>query len=355
MAKKKKAPIKKPPISINVLPDGYGDILEEIKKKIKDAQLRALTAVNKELISVYWEIGKTIHDRQKAGSWGKSIVEQFAKDLQKFFPGMTGLSSRNIWRMRDLYLSYNGNIKLTALLAEISWTHHIYILEKCKDFLEREFYMRMSKRNGWTYRVLLNQIDNKTYEKTMISQTNFDKTLPEKMRPEAKLAVKDEFTFGFIDLADKHSERQLERAIVANMGDFLREIGAVYAFVGSQYRLEVDGQEFLIDILLYNRKLKALVAIELKVGKFIPEYIGKMQFYLSVLNDTVRLEDENPSIGIILCKEKNRMVVEYSLKDANKPIGVAAYKTTDKLPKELRGELPSPDQIALLLEHIGDE
>lgn len=254
--------------------------------------------------------------------------------------------------MRDLYTSYCDNTKLTALLAEISWTHHIYILEKCKDPLEREFYMRMSRKNGWTSRVLLHQIGNQTYEKTMLSQTNFDKNLPEKMRPEAKLAVRDEYSFGFLELADEHSERELEQAIIRNIGSFLREVGNIYSFIGSQYRLEVDGQEFLIDILLYHRKLRSLVAIELKVGPFIPEYIGKMQFYLSVLNDTVRLEDENPSIGIILCREKNRTVVEYALKDTNKPINVAAYKNVSKLPKELKDELPSPNQIALLLEHI---
>jgi len=352
MAKKKKTPAKKRPVLTKILPDGYGVILEAIREKIKAAQLRAFTAVNRELISIYWEIGEIICKQQRADSWGTSVVEQFAIDLQKSFPGMNGLSSRNLWRMRDLYLTYHGNTKLTALLAEISWTHHVYILEKCKDPLEREFYIRMSRKNGWSSRVLLHQIDNQTYEKTMLSQTNFDKNLPEKMRPEAKLAVKDEYSFGFLELADQHSERELEQAIVRNIGDFLREVGSAYAFMGSQYKLEVGDQEFLIDILLYHRKLKALVAIDLKVGRFIPEYIGKMQFYLSVLNEIVRLEDENPSIGIILCREKNRTIVEYALKDTNKPINVAAYKNVSKLPKKLQNKLPSPEQIALLLEHI---
>lgn len=212
--------------------------------------------------------------------------------------------------------------------------------------------MRMTKRNSWSYRVLLNQIDNKAYEKTMLSQTSFDKNLPEKMRPEAKLAVKDEYAFGFLELGDEHSEQELESAIVRNIEHFLREVGNVYSFMGSQYRLEMDGQEFFIDLLLFHRKLKSLVAIELKIGPFIPEYVGKMQFYLAVLNDKVRLEDENPSIGIILCKEKSRMIVEYSLKETNKPINVASYKTMSHLPNELKNELPSPDQIAMLLEHI---
>jgi predicted nuclease of restriction endonuclease-like (RecB) superfamily len=339
-------------VTASSLPEGYALILESITSKIRAAQTRAMVAVNHELIGIYREIGQTIHEQQRRAEWGTSVVERLARDLKNSFPGMKGFSSRNLWRMRDFYLSYHENPKLTALLAEISWTHHVYILEKCKDPLEREFYMRVSKRNRWSYRVLLNQIDNKNYEKTMSSQTNFDKSLPEKLRPEAKLAVKDKYAFDFLELGDQHSEYELERAIVRNIEPFLREVGNVYTFMGSQYRLEVNGKEFLIDILLYHRKLKSLVAIELKMGEFIPEYIGKMQFYLSVLNDTVRLEDENPSIGIILCKEKDRVIVEYSLKDADKPINVAAYKTMTNLPKEFKDELPSPDQVALLLEHI---
>lgn len=334
------------------VPSGYGAILEDIKKKIRATQLKALSTVNKELISVYWEIGKTVYDQQQAETWGTSVVELLAKDLQNSFPGMKGLSSRNIWRMRDLYLSYKNNEKLPALLAEISWTHNVILLEKCQDLLEREFYMRMSKRNCWSYRVLLNQIDNKTYEKTMASQTSFDKNLPEKMRPEAKLAVKDDYTFGFLELGEEHSEHELERAIVNRIEDFLREVGNTYSFMGSQYRLEVGDQEFFIDLLLYHRKLRSLVAFELKVGPFIPEYVGKMQFYLAVLNDKVRLPDENPSIGIILCKEKNRTIVEYALKETNTAINIASYKTVSKLPKELQNELPTPEQIARLLEYV---
>lgn len=340
-----------PKASVTV-PDGYKTVLNSIIGKIKAAQTRAMVAVNSELIEVYRDIGKTIAEQQQNTDWGDSVVELLAKDLQNTFPGMKGFSSRNLWRMKDFYLSYRGNKKLTTLSAEISWSHNVAILSGCEGLLEREFYMRMAKKNSWSYRVLLNQIDNQNYEKTMTSQTNFDKNLPEKLRPEAKLAVKDEYSFDFLELGDEHSEHELERAIVGNIERFLREVGNVYTFMGSQYRLEVDGHEFFVDILLYNRRLKSLLAIELKTGPFVPEYIGKMQFYLAVLNDTVRLEDENPSIGIILCKEKNRTIVEYALKDTNKPINVAAYKTTTKLPKELKDELPSPDQIAMLLEHI---
>lgn len=334
------------------IPSDYYSILENIKAKIKESQTRALISVNRELISVYWEIGKTIYEQQKTDSWGTAVVDQFAKDLQNSFPGMKGFSSRNIWRMKDLYLSYHQNEKLTTLSAEISWSHNVYIMQQCKNPLEREFYMRMSKRSGWSYRVLVNKIENKTYEKTMTSQTNFEKNLPDKMQVEARLAVKDEYGFGFLEMGDEHSEYELERAIISNIEDFLREVGNAYTFIGSQYRLEVGDQEFFIDILLYHRKLKSLVAIELKRGPFIPEYVGKMQFYLAVLNDKVRLQDENPSIGIILCKEKNRTIVEYSLKETTTPINVSSYKTVTELPKELKNELPSPDQIARLLGFI---
>jgi predicted nuclease of restriction endonuclease-like (RecB) superfamily len=240
------------------LPTDYGLILEQLKRKIKSSQLQALSAVNKELLSVYREIGKTIFEQQEKTEWGSSVVEQLAKDLQKLFPGMKGFSARNLWRMKDFYLSYRDNEKLTALLAEISWTHHLVIMEKCKDYFAREFYIRMSKRNGWSYRVLMNQIDNQTYEKTMTSQTNFDKNLPQKLLPEAKLAMKDDYAFSFLELGEEHSEQELERAILAKIEDFLKEVGNVYSFMGSQYRLEVGDQEYFIDLLLYHRRLRSL-------------------------------------------------------------------------------------------------
>ncbi len=334
------------------VPKEYPAILESISNKIKAAQIRALRTINQELIEVYRDIGKTIYEQQQIAGWGSSVVELLAKDLQSSFPGMRGFSARNLWNMRDFHLSYVDNTKLQAMTAEISWTHNVIILEKCKDPLEREFYIRMSKRVGWTYRVLMNQISNRAYERTMTSQTNFETTLPQKMRNEAQLAVKDEYIFGFVDLGDKFDERELEKALIGKIKDFLREAGGVYAFMGSQYRLEVGNKEFLIDILLYHRKLKSLVAIELKVGEFLPEFMGKMHFYLTVLDDKVRMKDENPSIGIILCKEKDRTIVEYALKETNKPVGVATYQMFRELPKELKNELPSPEQIARLLEHI---
>ncbi len=333
-------------------PEDYAPVLETIVSKIKAAQARAITAVNFELVTVYRDIGQIIHEKQSKVEWGGSVVERLAADLRNLFPKTKGFSSRNLWIMRDLYISYRDHEKLQTLSAEISWSHNVAILSKCQDRLEREFYIRMSKRNGWSYRALLNHIENKSFEKMMASQENFEANLPAKVSQEAKLSVKDEYAFDFLELGDEYSERELERAVGRNIESFLREVGNAYTFVGSQYRLEVGGQEFFIDILLYHRKLKSLVAIELKRGAFIPEHIGKMQFYLAVLNDTVRLADENPSIGIILCREKNRMIVEYALKDSNKPINVASYKIVQHLPQELKDQLPTPEQIERLLEHI---
>ena len=334
------------------LAEGYSNLLVEIKQRIRSAQYEALKAVNKELIALYWDIGHLIVTRQEGKTWGKSIVQQLAKDLQAEFPGIGGYSTANLWRMKLFYESYVDNEKLAPMVREISWSHNLVILEKCKDDLEREFYIRMARKYGWTKNVLIHQVENQTYEKTLLNQTNFSETLPESARNKAHLAIRDEYTFDFLDLADEHSERQLEQALLGKVDTFLREMGGMFAFVGSQYRLEVGDQEFFIDLLLYHRGLKSLVAIDLKIGKFQPEYVGKMQFYLAVLNEKVRLSDENPSLGIILCKSKDKTIVEYALKDSDKPIGVATYRMVSTLPKELKGQLPDPEQIIKLLENL---
>jgi len=336
----------------DLIPNDYVSLLGEIKQRIRSAQYEALKVVNKELISLYWDIGRFIMERQKGETWGKSVVKRLADDLQAEFPGIMGFSASNLWRMRIFYETYAQNEKLAPLVREISWSKNIVIMEGCKDKLEREFYLRMARKFGWTKDVLIHQIENQTYEKTLLGQTNFDQTLPEDIRNQAKLAIKDEYTFDFLELADEHSERQLEMAILTKVELFLREMGGLFAFVGSQYRLEISGKEFFIDLLLYHRRLKCLVAIELKIGEFLPEYVGKMQFYLAALDDLVRMADENPSIGILLCKSKDKTIVEYALRESNKPIGVATYRIVTVLPNELKGQLPEPDQVAKLLEVI---
>ncbi len=336
----------------NPISDNYRHLVMEIKQRIRSAQYEALKAVNREMINLYWDIGQIIVTQQQGATWGKSVVEQLAKDLQAEFPGISGFSAANLWRMRLFYESYVNNEKLAPMVREIGWSHNLVIVEKCKDDLEREFYIRMTRKFGWTKNVLIHQIENQTYEKTLLNQTNFDKTDPAEIRNQLKLAVKDEYTFDFLELADEHSERQLEQAILARVEPFLQEMGGIFAFIGSQYRLEIDEEEYFIDILLYHRRLKCLVAIELKIGKFLPEYVGKMQFYLAILDDKVKLPDENPSIGIILCKSKQRTIVEYALKESNKPIGVGTYQVVSTLPQELKNQLPAPEQVAKLLEGV---
>ncbi|MFZ5802611.1 MAG: PDDEXK nuclease domain-containing protein [Candidatus Omnitrophota bacterium] len=334
------------------LSKGYAKFLADLKDRIRAAQHQALQAVNKELVGLYWDIGKMIVARQKRHPWGNAVVGKIACDLQKEFHGLQGFSSSGLWRMRNFYLEYHQNTKLARMVREIGWSHNLVILEKCKNPLEREFYIRMTRRMGWARNILTHQIENKTYEKTLSGQTNFDQALPEKIKNRAQLAVKDEYVFDFLGLKEEHNELELEKALTSNISRFLREMGGVFAFVGDQYRLEVDGQEFFIDILLYHRRLKCLVAVELKIGEFKPEYAGKMQFYLSALDDTVKENNENPSIGIILCKSKRRMIVEYTLRQSKKPIGVGQYKLVTEVPRSLRKELPSPGQIRMLLKEV---
>jgi predicted nuclease of restriction endonuclease-like (RecB) superfamily len=330
----------------------YKTLLKEIKERIHKAQYDALKFVNKELINLYWDIGRSIVVKQNELGWGKSVVETLARDLQTEFPGIQGFSARNLWNMRTFYLTYKDNQKLQPLVAEISWTKNVVIMERCKDEFQREFYIKITKKFGWTKDVLINQLEAGAFERFMVNQTNFDKAVPEKYKRQAKLAVKDEYTFDFLELNDGHTEKELEQALLGHIRKFLIEMGGYFTFVGNQYRLEIDGTEFFIDLLLYHRQLHCLVAIELKVGVFKPEYAGKMQFYLSALNDMVRLPEENPSIGIILCKEKSRIFVEYALRDSRKPIGVSTYKLTGKLPRELKKYLPSPEEMIKRLDEL---
>lgn len=332
--------------------DDYISLLSAVKERVRNAQYAALRAVNRELVGLYWDIGRLIVARQAGKSWGKAVVERLARDLQAEFPGVGGFSASNLWRMKGFFEAYASSRKLAPLVREISWSHNLIVLERCTERLEREFYIRMARKVGWSKNVLLHQIENQSYEKTLLGQTNFDKALSPALRAQAKLAVRDEYTFDFLELGEAHSERELERALIARIEDFLRAMGGLFAFVGSQFRLEVEGDDYFIDLLLYHRRLRALVAIELKIGKFEPEYIGKMQFYLTALDRQVRVVGENPSIGIILCKEKKRTVVEYALHDARRPIGVATYQMLKRLPKELKGQLPSPAQIAKLLDEV---
>lgn len=338
-----------------IQPNDYNHFLIEIKERIRSAQYEAMKAVNKEMIQLYWDIGKQITEKQQASGWGKAVVETLSKDLQKEFPGIQGFGARNIWYMQQFYTEYEGNEFLQPLVAEISWTKHLIIMTKCKDIQERQFYILSTKKYGWTKDVLIHKIEAKAFEKYLLGQTNFDKTLPDNIRHQAVLAVKDDYTFDFLGLGEEHSETELEQALIKNIRSFLIEFGKDFTFVGNQYRIELEGEEYFIDLLLYHRKLQCMVAVELKIGKFLPEYKGKMEFYLNILNDKIRLPHENPSIGIIICKSKKRTIVEYALKDSNQPIGIATYSLTTELPESYQELLPDGDEIAKKLNLLMDK
>ena len=327
----------------------YTTFLQEIKEQVYKSQYEALKQVNKQLIQLYWTIGKSIVEKQKEYAWGKSVVETLSNDLQKEFVGVKGFSTDNLWRMRKFYLKYFENKKLAPLVQEIGWSHNILIMEKCKDDLEREFYIQMVKKYGWTKNVLIHQVEGKSYERFLLNQTNFDKTLEEKYKHQAKLTVKDSYSFDFLGMSEDYGEREMELELIKNIRSFLMEMGSDFAFIGNQYKVTVAEDDFYIDLLLYHRRLKSLVVIELKTTKFKPEHAGQMQFYLTALDEQEKTEDENPSIGIIICKGKNRTVVEYALKRVNAPMGVADYRITEELPEDMQELLPSAEEI---VEHL---
>ena len=329
------------------------DFIADIKKQIKEAQYRALHKVNKEQITLYWNIGRAIVERQKEFGWGKNIVEILALELQREFVGVQGFSARNLWYMRNLYDQYfESSLILQPVVAEIPWTHNILILEKCKDEHERFYYIKMTEKFAWSKTLLINAIDANHYQNTLLNQTNFTETLQQSQAESANIIVKDEYTFDFLNLSVPYSEAQLEQAILSNIRSFLTELGGDFTFMGSQFPLKIDNKVFEIDLLLYHRELQCLVAIDLKVEEFSAEFAGKMNFYLSALNSMVKKKHENPSIGIIICKSKNRTVVEFALQDVNKPIGVATYTFTDKLPKNIQQFFPSNEDFIEKVENI---
>ena len=330
----------------------YKQLVADATMRVQSGQLAAFRAVNKELIELYWDLGKMILERQQQHGWGKSVVELLAKDLQKTFPKLDGLSARNLWRMRTFYVTYEDNSILPPAVAEIGWTHNYIILEKCKDPNERLFYVHQTKNCGWTKNVLIHQIENQSYQKVILNQQNFEHTLPEHLQSQAILAVKDEYAFGFLELGDKHSEYQLEQALINNVRKFLIEMGGDFCFIGNQFVVELNGKDYKIDLLLYHRGLQTLVAIDLKIGEFEPEHTGKMSFYLSLLDDRIRKPYENPSIGIIICKSKDHTTVEFALRDTHKPIGVATYSITQSLPKELSAFFPSSAELIERIETV---
>lgn len=322
----------------------YGAFLHELIDKIQKARLEAFRSVNKVGIRVYWEIGQGIVERQRRLGWGHKIVERLAGDLRRKFPGTTGFSTANLHYMRQFYLTYKDASDLRRLAAELPWGQNLAIMAKAKTPAEKKFYLEQAIRQGWTRDVVIHQIESRAFERFGGRQHNFPGALPKHLAEQADRALKDSYVLDFLGDVEPILERDLHQRLLAHIRDFLVELGIGFSFVGSQYRLTLGDKEYFIDLLFYHRHLACLIGVDLKIGEFKPEYAGKMDFYLQLLDEQARLPKENPSIGIILCKSKDRLEVEYALR-GKRPMGVARYVFSRKLPKDLAGELPSPDQI----------
>ncbi len=325
----------------------YINFLKTIKAEIQSARIQASKTVNRELILLYWKIGEAIVQKQEELGWGKSVVQRLSEDLKKEIGPRGGFSARNLWDMKRFYEGYKDNPKLRQLVAEIPWGHNLLILNKLKQDEAKEYYIKASKTFGWSRNVLLNQIKGDAYSRHKLAdkQHNFDKVLPKHLAEQADETMKESYMLDFLGITTPVLERELENRMVEKIRDVIIEFGQGFAFIGNQYQIKVEHREYFIDLLFYHRKLKCLVAFELKAGKFKPEYAGKMNFYLNLLDDFVREDGETPSIGIILCAEKDNFEIEYSLRDINKPVGVAEYLLTKRLPEKFKNALPTAEDI----------
>jgi len=330
----------------------YISFLSEIKNKIKQAQIKAAVKVNEELLRLYWDIAKMIVEKQKVSKWGDSIIEKISSDLKREFPNMKGFSVTNIKYMRKWYLFWSNSPQLVDEIFKIPWGHNREIITKCKNIDEALFYVRKTIQNGYSRAVLIHQIESDLYHRSKRAINNFDNNLPSIQSDLAKEITKDPYCFDFLSLSEKYNEKELEDALMDNLTKFLLELGSGFAFVGRQYRLEVAGEEFFIDLLFYHIKLKCYVVIELKTTKFKPEFAGKLNFYITVVDKELKDKNDNPTIGILICKSKNNTVVEYTLNSVNSPIGVSEYKLFKELPSELKNALPSIEEIENELEKI---
>jgi predicted nuclease of restriction endonuclease-like (RecB) superfamily len=344
--------------STTSLPGDYVEFLRDLKTRIRSAQVKAAAAVNRELIALYWEIGKGITQRQESAGWGDAVVEQLARDLRHEFPEMKGFSKRNVYRMRAVYFAYQNEPEFVPqLVAQIPWGHNILLIEKVKDPEKRLWYLEQTAAHGWSRAVLDHQIQTDLHARQLPAAKvhNFAQALPPPQSDLAHQMLKDSYVFDFLSLGQEAHERDLERALVERIREFLLELGAGFAFMGSQYHLEVGGRDFYIDLLFYHHRLRCLVAIDLKMQDFEPEFAGKMNFYLSALDDLVRHPQDAPSVGIVLCRGKERTIAEYSLRDMSKPMGVADYRLSTHLPDELQNALPSPADFERILQDVPPE
>lgn len=359
------------------VPD-YPAFLTALKQRILHARTSAAVAVNRELILLYWDIGRGIVEKQQAAGWGDAVVERLAADLRAEFPDMRGFSIANLWRMKQLYLVYTSPdflaqavrefghaspgappAKILAqaareLVASVPWGHHVFMLGKLTDPAARLYYLRATAKLGWSRAVLLNQIKANAYERAVKEKKthNFELALPEHLAEQADEMMKSSYNLEFLGIGRAVKERELENRLIERLRDFILELGYGFCFVGRQYRLALAHKEYFVDLLFYHRFLKALVAFDLKIGPFEPEHAGKMDFYLNLLNDKERGSGDGPSIGIILCAEKDDVEVEYALKSKSNPIGVAEYHLQPRLPQQLKGKLPTAKQLADVVREI---
>jgi predicted nuclease of restriction endonuclease-like (RecB) superfamily len=340
---------------LSVPESDYISLLAGIKQRIAESRVRAATAVNRELVDLYWEIGKQIMERQELHGWGSSVIERLSADLIRELPGSKGFSASNLWRMRNFYAAYPDQSTILAeALRELPWYHNLILLEKIKNQDEKLWYARAAKDHGWSGPVLIHQIESDLFHRSGKALQNFDRTLPPPQSDPAKSLLRDPYSLEFLEVDFALGERKIERALIARMKDFLVELGKGFAFVGSQYHLEVGGQDFYLDLLFYHLTLRSFIAIELKTEEFKPEFAGKMNFYLSAIDDRLRRNEDRPSIGLILCKSKNNIVVEYTLRDTSKPMGVAEYTLGRSLPANLRDALPEPEEIELAMRSFDE-
>lgn len=329
------------------LPSGYGEVVRELKSRIQQARLRTVLAANAAMIQLYWDMGQTILDRQAREGWGAKVVDRLSADLREAFPDMSGLSPRNLLFMRGFAEAYPDAEIVKQLVSRLPWGHIVKLLQRVKGREARHWYMRQAVEEGWSRSILELQVDRRLFERQGKAVTNFVRTLPHGDSDMAAQIFKDPYLFDMLGTADPRREAEVEQALVDHVQKFLLELGAGFAFLGRQVPLEVGDSDFKVDLLFYHVRLHAYLVVELKATAFRPEYAGKMNFYLSAVDDLLKSEQDNPSIGLLLCKSKDRFQVEYALRDIAKPIGVANWETTlvDKLPQELEGSLPTIEQF----------
>ena len=333
---------------VESLSSDYQQWLKNLKTRIQSAQQRAVLAVNQELITLYWHIGSEILQRQQQQGWGSKVIDQLAKDLRQAFPDMKGFSRSNLLYMRsfaETWPDFEQNPIVQQAVGQIPWGHNLVLLSKVKEQQQRLVYAQSAQQYGWSRNVLVHQIENRLLERQGKAATNFAQTLPAPQSELAQQTLKDPYIFDFLSIGAQAHERDIEQALTQHVSQFLLELGAGFAFVGKQVPLEVGGQDFYLDLLFYHLKLRCYLVVELKAGDFNPAHIGQLSFYLTAVDEQLKTEQDAPSIGLLLCKSRNKIIAEYALRDNSKPIGVAEYQLAQSLPENFADKLPSIERI----------